>query len=140
MVRYSWSSDERLCTASRDGLCKVWLISNRGNDICCCLLEFSPFNGTPCTAVDVFSSSVNDDVLVIALGSEDGDIAVWEVNAAVEGSCSARLIVTAAENVSHGAGVKRIQWNPRERSVDYGSRMLATCGEDHSIRVLNFEC
>lgn len=141
-MHYSWSADDwYLLTASRDATCKLWRFdaSSSSDRRCECILQWTPFSGVAVTAVDV-SSLMNDEVL-LACGSEAGEISVWRVSASST-SPQAHCIVSTSANQCHGLMVKRLNWSPVDyRKCDKLERLLrlGSCGDDHTVRVFDFE-
>jgi len=156
----SWTPDGRcLATGSRDGACKLWAVTaavpaagdggSVGGVQVRCLHAFAPFGAVAVTALDFgpylpppqHEGSHGSDVQPVALtvGSESGDVAHWAVSVAVgpsphnhaqpaPASASAALLGVTEDAYAHGAAVKRVAWAPDGRRV-------ASCGEDHCLRV-----
>lgn len=164
-----WTADGRyLATGSRDGVCKLWSVGpgptgadGDGTVSIRCLYSFSPFAGVSVTALDfgpcvtatgpgyLWTAGSEDAPVsigeqsqshLLALGSEAGDIAYWELvctghdAAAVDGALVARV----GPAHCHGATVKRISWAPDAKAVGAsrsGTWKVASGGEDHCVRV-----
>jgi WD40 repeat protein len=120
-------------TVSRDGSAKLWEIGTRYNPFCTCILEFSPFSGAAVTAVDILTTV--RDRIVLAVGSEEGDLSVWALSSSNEAMSPAYTCSTTA-NGSHGLAVTRIRWRPNIVSgEDEVMHSLASCGEDNCVRI-----
>lgn len=149
-------------TASRDGSLKVWRISNSKGDNGLYDVEplcvVSPFMGSAVTAVDVTATTValstGDDQCpgwLLAIGAECGGVQVWFLSKAAllaspSGSdghdagelCS--MMHSVLPEYSHGATVRRLKWCPVATSEVDGAAVkwkLASCGDDHSVRVFS---
>ena len=91
------------------------------------VVSFSPFSGVSVTAVDCVCTSTG---LKLACGSENGDIKIFSMS--VE-HCAAVLTTAVHENLSHGRSVRKLQWKPTSSIT--GEAVLASCGDDHSVRI-----
>ena len=140
------STSGLLLTASRDGMCKLWGIigalpvENRSGKALQCLHTFTPFGGTAVTAISISASTSvlvsaeeNGSVIRTAIGSENGDISMWDL---IEDSSlnngdswAAYSVTTLDAGLTHGAAVRRMRWGGEEGDL------LATCGDDHCVRI-----
>jgi len=73
----------------------------------------------------------------LAVGLEDGALQIWLVAQQADGSAadgavkvSASCVWSASRFDAHAAPVRRLCWRQREGRVQ-----LATCGEDHAVRI-----
>ncbi|KAI8476311.1 MAG: hypothetical protein J3K34DRAFT_273301 [Monoraphidium minutum] len=82
---------------------------------------------------------------VAAVGLEDGGLQLWAVDVAAGGGGGgggARLLWAARPGEGHAAAVRRVAWGPEAAAAAGGSgggALLASCGEDHSVRVFEVE-
>ena len=127
-----------LATGSRDGLCKVWQVLLPGAEVQSdqsplqCLLTFEPFSKVAVTAL---SFSVADGTSLLAIGSEHGAVSVWRwCEEERDGIIAAEEICTAPSECCHAASVKCLRWRPDQQKGD--ELEIASCGEDHTVRVL----
>jgi elongator complex protein 2 len=137
--RSTGSTDAQLlATGSRDGLCKVWQVLLPGAAVqpdqspLQCLLTFEPFSKVAVTAL---SFSVADGSNLLAIGSEHGAVSVWRwCEEERDGIIAAKEICSAPSECSHAASVKCLRWRPNQQKGD--ELEIASCGEDHTVRVL----
>ena len=131
----SWFHNDHIATVSRDGTCKIWKINDSSNDAnCVCIAEFTPFEKIPVTAVDVNFQIM--DRVIMALGGEDGRLAIWEANfPTVDNQVSISFVAEADLSFGHGLSIKRLKWNPNSKNNDF---LLASVGEDHTVRIYRF--
>jgi len=150
------SSNTFLLSGSRDGACKLWQVicglsvDTRAGQALTCLYSFLPFGGVSVTAVQFrwpqhspINSASDDIVLRAVVGSELGDIRIWDLAAvtvratdrngeepqtSVTGECTVSITHTA----SHGAAVKRMKFGGPLNDL------LATCGSDNTVRIFKF--
>jgi elongator complex protein 2 len=143
-------------SVSRDGSVKIWsILSDRKGENnlskLVCLTSLSPFGVKAVTAVDVTaqvlslsSGDQQDAGWLLAFGAESGCMQLWflsetllkvaDVSSDID-MCS--LVHTVAPEYCHGAAVRRLRWCAEE-SEDVGLRWkLASCGDDHCVRVFN---
>ena len=149
-----------LLSGSRDGVCKVWQVERdlpvetRAGKALVCLYSFSPFGGVSVTAVQFrwrnhighkdngsgnslenSSSGISSNmVLKAVVGSEMGDIHVWNLSATGSSNGSEVRITgqhhhSIAFGASHGAAVKRMRFGGEK------NHLLATCGQDNTVRI-----
>jgi hypothetical protein len=92
---------------------------------------------------------------VCAVGLEDGGLQVWAVLATASsggdgdgggggGGGGPRLLWSAPPGEGHAAAVRRIGWAPAAAGgggagPNSGAVLLASCGEDHAVRVFEVE-
>jgi len=149
-----------LLSGSRDGVCKVWQVERdlpvetRAGKALVCLYSFSPFDGVSVTAVQFrwrnhigytdngsgnspenSSNGISSNmVLKAVVGSEMGDIHVWDLSATCSSNGSEVRITgqhhhSIAFGASHGAAVKRMRFGGEK------NHLLATCGQDNTVRI-----
>lgn len=95
------------------------------------MFEFTPFASVSVTAIHVHP--LVQDRLLVAAGSEEGDLHVWECSVLgqeVDGRCVAQV----PPALSHGRAVRRVKW----RRALGDDLLLASCGDDHTVRVLTY--
>jgi len=80
------------------------------------------------TCVDWVSSKQEGSGGLLAVGTEDGEVSVWESPGGCTGWGRVGLLLGARKL---GGSVTSVRWRP---CVDE-SRQLAVCGEDNSCRV-----
>ena len=73
---------------------------------------------------------------VIAIGSERGDISLYDIDTQPSEGITSQLLYSLSEVYCHGSTVKRLKFKQRKDSF-HGSDsvMLASCGEDCTVRV-----
>ncbi|KAF6265071.1 WD40-repeat-containing domain protein [Scenedesmus sp. NREL 46B-D3] len=146
----SWSYDSRLfATGSRDQTVKLWAVDSQGTPQqkpVSCLPAFSV--GVTAVALapqHVYAASLH----LLAVGLDNGQVQVWLVVAPAqqqqdrEGKVQQLWASQAWEQ--HAAAVRRLRWAPAGvdwlcgRSIADGAGdpcvQLASCGDDHSVRV-----
>ena len=118
---------------------------------CTCLHTFSPFNGVSVTAV-AFGPCIAPSLTsyILALGAETGDINYWDL-----GPSNSTLLLSTESNHSHGSTVKKLAWSPdsiskpmnignndlnpgcdnQSTSTSQSVWRIASCGEDHTVRI-----
>ena len=87
---------------------------------------------------------------ILALGAETGDINYWDL-----GPSSSTLLLSTESNHNHGSTVKKLAWSPQSISqaihIDNSNTnqicddqstsplqptwRIASCGEDHTVRI-----
>lgn len=148
-ARRSWTrSSSHVVTASRDGLCKAWAVlekEEKGNAVIDLVVVWigSPFGGASVTAIDIYPRYVTfAERELIAVGSESGDLLIFLVDLPDFLVPTTTVQVNnvkdcpryeVASGYCHGATVKRIRWRATPHTPN--ALLLATCGEDHSVRV-----
>lgn len=123
-----------LVTASRDAVCKVWQLAERGDghheggNPLQCECSFSPFDKTAVTAV----ACAPAPHCLLAVGSEAGDVSVWRW-AGEGGEWGAVKMWAAPAHCRHGASVRCLAWRPAGPSNQ--APLLASCGDDCTVRL-----
>lgn len=127
--RVIWGSSWSPCgkyfvTVSRDKTAKFWGREGDKWQVVGALPKFA--SGLTCC--DWVSSQPGGHGHLLAVGTEDGEVSVWES----PGGCTDWGIVGSLQGARRlGGGVTSVRWRPRMDE----SRQLAVCGEDHSSRV-----
>jgi hypothetical protein len=124
------------------------------------LATLVPFADKAVTAVDVAATTVSmpqgDGAeatgWLVGLGAESGSIQIWFLDESAlrlasesggdgpAASDMCRLVETVAVQYSHGSAVRRLRWcGDTRRQVEGGAEswQLASCGDDHCVRVFN---
>lgn len=142
----TWSSNEKfIITSSRDGTFKLWnLIKDEKGLNIQVSCTYNPFNNLSVTAIDLLpniitnnNNNINDD-LYLACGSENGDIVILKIKDPLNLiNTDITLIHTTPNYYSHGNTVQKLKWNPLANDKEQKIK-LASCGEDHSIRIFEY--
>jgi elongator complex protein 2 len=157
----SWCGDSTIVTGSRDGVCKVWALSQTAGagadadadaddtaqlslDI---IFEFRPFEGAAVTTVDIAPVRLSNGAYLLACGAESGDIKMWsildEVTAASADNIVGPTLVSVVDKTyCHGLAIKRLRWSPANKgegeALTPGEKLyFATCGEDKCVRIFS---
>ena len=105
------------------------------------------FGGVAVTAVDfsryILQGTANEGHL-IAFGAENGSIVIVSLNADNDiisddnalGTVRYNVLATVPTQFAHGATVKRLRWKPNPSGLSFE---LASCGDDHTVRVFQFQ-
>ncbi len=126
---YDADGNCKLLTASRDGTCKLWnvrAVVEEGENPLECLHTFTPFDKAAVTAATCAPLRRDGAETVLALGSERGDLCFWVYPPG--GAAEPREVCCVPEWACHGAAVKCLRWRP-------GGNEIASCGEDHTVRL-----
>uniref|UniRef100_A0A7S4NR91 Elongator complex protein 2 n=1 Tax=Guillardia theta TaxID=55529 RepID=A0A7S4NR91_GUITH len=122
----SWDRSGRyFATGSRDKTVKVWELCGDGSQVN--LVAQLPKFDSAVTALDWAPYSVSERSC-IAIGTEEGEVSVWTsdpVNKEWE------KLTSLQGEFAHAGAVHALRWRPTNAT----SVQLATCGEDHSVRV-----
>lgn len=98
---------------------------------CACLHTFSPFNGVSVTAL-AFGPRIAPSLTsyILALGAETGDINYWDL-----GPSNSTLLLSTESNHNHGSTVKKLSWSPDSISqpIDIWNKDLNQCGDNHPM-------
>jgi elongator complex protein 2 len=142
-----WSPDSALlATASRDGSVKLWAVAGCGGepgDALCALpmgnsarsVAFAPAPAAAAAA----SAGAGSRVYLAAVGLENGTLCVLRLTwRQAEGELAAAEVWRSSQFEQHGAAVRRLCW--RQAAGDEGLEeqqqlLLASCGDDHSVRI-----
>lgn len=131
-----------LLTVSRDGICKIWLILDKGDEEKFEIIlkhSFIPFEGTSITSIDAIPKYPQSNEYILSLGSESGQIQIWTIDTRniLE---SIKMIIQVPQYWAHCSTVKRLKWRNVPNTTDEISRQcfqLASCGEDTTVRIFN---
>eukprot|EP01136_Pigoraptor_vietnamica_P011264 Opistho-1_new@49910 len=126
----AWSHDDRFfATASRDKTIKIW---ERGESGTWDMVHTFTRMSLSVTAVD-WAPALAGDRYMLAAGFDSGtvqifacpstDITKWE------------LYADAGPTVRHGLTVNRIAWQPSAAAAAAPFFRLATCADDHAVRI-----
>jgi len=131
-------------TCSRDRLVKLWsadaivaAAGAQGGEAVQPLMQLPAFPSAV-TAIG-FAAGATDACPILAVGLEEGGISVWRVQLE---TCQSEQLWAAPPEEAHCAPVRRLRWQlpplahrrPALASAAWAS-WLASCGEDHKIRV-----
>jgi elongator complex protein 2 len=143
----AWSDEHVLLTASRDGTCKLWSINRNCEDVYSgfsCICSYTPFNEVAVTSVD--ATRIAQGRILVAMGSECGDILIAEMTRAGGGECETAVssagivpLLLVDDRFAHGSSVKRARWSRGAVGGREGEALLATCGTDATVRVFKIE-
>ena len=131
----AWSSSSAIfASASRDCTVKLWRPENcggAGSKALACLPAFP-------SAVTALAMAQGDqpECHLLAVGLESGQITLWNVSAA---PTTMICLWQTPVHLQHGAAVRRLAFQELEHKSDTGSRTLhlASCSDDHTVRVLS---
>jgi len=124
-------------------------VETRAGKALACVYSFVPFDGVSVTAVQFRwpshgnshinsrSDTTDNVVLEAVIGSEMGDIRMWELATSDDNgngngseiSVTGEYTHSIAYTASHGAAVKRMRFGGKMND------MLATCGSDNTVRI-----
>ncbi|XP_036331221.1 probable elongator complex protein 2 [Rhagoletis pomonella] len=138
-----WSHDSKyFATGGRDAILGVWAQANGAADEWSVNLKQTHIN--PITAVAFGSRTVTAGVYQLAVGFSNGDILLQQLNETntEKNGKQLQLIDTTKLTLekAHDSAVKRLQFQPVGNigSSTTESFLLASCGEDHFVRL--FKC
>ena len=134
----SWSHDDAyFATASRENKksVKIWNgISGDENSISELSSEI-PAGKVPCaTSLQFFPEKVLDGSYALMIGLESGAMSIWIQRQ--EGWVSA---YTFPSFLTHGLTVRRIRFGRTEAREDKKQYTVATCGNDHTVRIFGIQ-
>ena len=137
-----WSPDARLlATCSRDGTVKLWSIPAGVSDLPAAPVATVPF-GESVRSV-AWAPDCQGGTYHLAAGLEDGSIRLLAVHAApgeqpqsLEVVGTPQAVWQTTEAIQHTAAVRRLCWRrERDGAAGAASCLLASCGEDHALRI-----
>eukprot|EP00897_Mesotaenium_endlicherianum_P008744 jgi/Mesen1/7899/ME000420S07048 len=163
--RIVWTASWAPCgaffaTGSRDKLAKVWCVSERDGNapaevaLTCTLPTFR----SSVTALTWAPQELPDKAYILAVGTEEGGLSVWQGRRAPQKSSSEQdtqsITMTLMHEVDpflcHVATVHRLRWRagppleesgcpPEGNEEELGQvrLQLASCGADHAVRLTN---
>ena len=124
----SFSFDDKyVLTGSRDKTCKVYRIDQeKGLQVVCELACKDSVSAVR------FADKLEKDEYVFVVGLDNGSILV---NSFVEKESKIREIDVVSEWMAHSNVIRRIKFRAVKQA---GSYQFASCGEDHSVRIISF--
>ncbi|GFQ07982.1 elongator complex protein 2 [Phtheirospermum japonicum] len=136
----SWNPfGHEFATGSRDKSVKIWKLEN-GSSVK--LLTTLPTFKSSVTALSWLGIDRKTNLGLLAVGMESGLIELWSLsNPRTENSGSigvvpnAALVVRLDPFICHVSGVHRLRWKNATMGEDCTSAQLASCGDDHCVRV-----
>uniref|UniRef100_A0A8C1USF5 Elongator complex protein 2 n=1 Tax=Cyprinus carpio TaxID=7962 RepID=A0A8C1USF5_CYPCA len=146
-----WSSDSKyFVTSSRDKKVIIWGHCGSGDSVGECEGE----SVTPCssvldvgdsaTAVSICPYLCSDQSFLLAVGLENGKIALYKWRP-LEDLSSGSDWSKCGETDSHTLTVKRLRWRPRPGRAGHGGNeerawvQLASAGADHVVKIFNIK-
>ena len=126
----SWSPDEKyFITGSRDKYISIWSQDEKNKFKKYATLE----NKEPVTAIDFIGKIFNNgDPYAFIVGFESGKISLGKFSVKDK---KLEIIYNLNEFLEHGAAVKKI----RSFINNENKCIFATCSEDYSVRIFNFD-
>ena len=126
----SWSFDEKyFITGSRDKYISIWSQDDKNKFKKYATLE----NKEPVTAIEFIDKSFNNgDSYAFIVGFESGKISIGKFSVKDK---KIEIIYNLNEFLEHGAMVKKIRSFINKNNKCY----FATCSEDFSVRIFNFD-
>lgn len=142
----SWSPDSSLVfTASRDGFLGIWRVNNDGT-VRQPAIRMIGLDKQSVRCVDARGLHMPGEdgrtVCLVAVGLESGEVVVISVTYDFAPASSANLDVEwrevwrSSNSERHAAAVRKVAWRP-QRNSKTSDLVLATCGDDHAVRLLN---
>ncbi|EYU30015.1 hypothetical protein ABFS82_05G036400 [Erythranthe guttata] len=132
----SWNPfAHQFATGSRDKTVKIWELEN-GSSVK--LLTTLPTFKSSVTALSWLGIDRQKNHGLLAIGMESGLIEVWSIisNGESENSgVNASLFVRFDPYMCHVSSVHRLRWRSAEKSGDSSKVQLASCGDDHCVRI-----
>jgi elongator complex protein 2 len=137
-----WTPDDRFfATGARDKLVKIWSMDG-SNNVVQLHATLPPFS-SPVTALAFapLSTSEQGKEYLLVVGCEDGRLHLWHSTATQDEygiqAKSWKCIHQFDDRICHAVTVKRCTW--RKSDSVKSSLTLATCGEDHTVRIFEIE-
>jgi WD40 repeat protein len=138
----SWvPSTSQLITVARDGICKIWNVSESNNVVDVSNVNsWQPFNGVPVTAIAIWDQLIpfqGEEGYLTVVGSEEGKLSIWWLQKNVYQNI--QPIFEIPLPFCHGKTVKRLVWrqsyspNNEQKIFEF-----ASCSEDNSVRIHRF--
>mmetsp|Transcript_15845 Transcript_15845/g.18407 ORF Transcript_15845/g.18407 Transcript_15845/m.18407 type:complete len:962 (-) Transcript_15845:204-3089(-) len=136
-----------ICTGSRDGLLKLWQVTDSNDDdppIVKELHRWEPISKSdkkvePITAV-AFAPRTLHSCLILAVGLETGILEIWAIPTRLDGTdWRCKLLHSIPSDSCHIDAVKKLAWKPyRKTQADaeaFFDLTLASCSADHGVRI-----
>lgn len=126
----SWSIDNKyFVTGSRDKSIKIWSKTSEDGSSWDAVKTIKFEEAV--TAVDFAPVLLGNGKYVLAVGLETGDIIVKHSE---DGGLNWNTIATSTKEIAHNGSINAMKWRRKESD---GQRVLqlATCGDDHSVRI-----
>jgi WD40 repeat protein len=146
-------------TGSRDQTVKLWAVDSQGRPHqkpVCCLPAFpvgitavalAPQHACAAAAAAAGVAADAASLHLLAVGLENGQVQVWSVEVPDQqqqqvGEFKVQQLWASKDWEQHAAAVRRLRWAPAcvdwlcgRSAVGGGCVQLASCGDDHSVRV-----
>ncbi|CAI9096128.1 OLC1v1032208C1 [Oldenlandia corymbosa var. corymbosa] len=133
----SWNPfGHEFATGSRDKTVKVWGLEN-GSSVKL-LLTLPPFKSSV-TALSWMGISRQRNNGLLAVGMESGLIELWSLSHKSGDAATAACAVQFDPYMCHVSPVHRLKWKTPEKSKDSSGMQLASCGDDHCVRVFKVD-
>ena len=132
----TWLTSNILATGSRDGFVKLWKWNSDSNSDeefkvnLTNISTFKPFDGVAVTAVE--GLQIRDDLL-LAVGSDDGRIQIW--NNSIDANVTLERHLECNIDESHGGTVRKLRWRPKNAITCDSELQLASASDDMSVRL-----
>ncbi|CAA0839824.1 Elongator complex protein 2 [Striga hermonthica] len=135
----SWNPfGHEFATGSRDKTVKIWRLEN-GSSVK--LLATLPTFKSSVTALSWLGLDRQTNLGLLAVGMESGLIELWSLSNPIDENISsvvvpnAALVVRLDPFMCHVSSVQRLRWKNEAKVGDCTSMQLASCGDDHCVRV-----
>ncbi|KAL3830857.1 hypothetical protein ACJIZ3_019659 [Penstemon smallii] len=140
----SWNPfGHEFATGSRDKTVKIWEVENESSVK---LLTTLPTFKSSVTALSWLGVDRQKNSGLLAVGMESGLIELWSLyNTKIENKSSTvepnvALFVRFDPFVCHVSAVHRLKWRKAEKSEEDSTSMeLASCGDDHCVRIFQVD-
>jgi hypothetical protein len=133
-----WLCCRYLLTCSRDQSVKLWQMTAQGPSLRP-WLTLPPFAAAVTAVATARWPSGASAWALIAVGLESGAIEVWRCLEAGEQPC-VEQVWRSDDQQRHAGAVRRLAWQDGVGSGQLGTTgplLLASCGDDHAVRVLS---
>ncbi|XP_073049967.1 elongator complex protein 2 [Primulina eburnea] len=128
-------------TGSRDKTVKIWQVEEESSVK---LLTTLPMFKSSVTALSWLGVDRQRNHSLLAVGMENGLIELWSYsntrieNASIEVP-NVAVFVRFDPYICHVSAVRRLRWKMGEKTGDPRSSQLASCGDDHSVRIFQID-
>jgi elongator complex protein 2 len=142
-----WSPDSLfLASSSRDGVIKIWSAASVGEGVGLEMKEVGSLSLGDSVRSVGFAPRKNDNNsrYSLAVGLEGGDIKLFTVDIVYDNSssrCVLEEVWQTSVETKHAAAVRMLAWKSRSGEIDdvgEGEMLLASCGDDHAVRIYRF--